>query len=147
MQISDKIRKNKRRVKVDKYRGRDIPLSIGVLRNQKGVAMKVASIVILFFIFISAAGVLAGTKEGASVFESLKCSMCHKPDKKAAAVSLNEIAKTYQDSGQMLKLFSGESKPLIESDKWGMMRGQMPKIQALKDSEKKDLADYILSFK
>ena len=109
--------------------------------------MKVASVTILFFVLISAASVWAGAKEGASVFESLKCSMCHKPDKKAAAVSLDEIAKTYQDRDKILKLFSGESKPLIESDKWGMMRGQLPKIQALKESEKKDLADYILSFK
>ncbi len=109
--------------------------------------MKLGITLILILLLVSAAGAWAGAKEGASVFDSLKCSMCHKPDKKAAAVSLNEIATTYQDRDKVPKLFSGESKPLIESDKWGMMRGQLPKIQALKESEKKDLADYILSFK
>ncbi len=85
--------------------------------------------------------------EGAAEFASLKCSMCHKPDKKAAAVSLSQIAKTYQDRATLMKLFKGEAKPLIESDNWGMMRGQLHKIKALADPQKEALADYILSFK
>ena len=109
--------------------------------------MRPLSIVVLIFALMSAAGVWAGAEEGATVFATLKCALCHKPDKKAAAVSLAEIAKTYQDRDKILKLFSGEIKPLIESDNWGMMRGQIPKIQALQEPEKQDLADYILSFK
>jgi len=38
-------------------------------------------------------------------------------------------------------------KPLIESEKWGMMRGQLEKIKALPDQDREALADYILSFK
>ena len=109
--------------------------------------MRPVSTVVLFFVLLSAACVWAAAGEGATVFTDLKCTMCHKPDKKAAAVPLAEIAKAYQDRGQILKLFSGESKPLIESDRWGMMRGQLPKIQALTEPQKADLADYILSFK
>lgn len=89
----------------------------------------------------------AAAGEGAAVFESLKCGMCHKPDKKAAAVSLAEIAKAYPDKEKLLKLFTGETKPVIESDKWGMMRGQLTKIQGLNDQEKDDLVEYIMTFK
>jgi cytochrome c551/c552 len=85
--------------------------------------------------------------EGAAQFDSLKCGMCHKPDKKAAAISLSEIAKAYKDRDTLMKFFKGEARPLIESDKWGMMRGQLHKIKALEDPQKEALADYILSFK
>jgi cytochrome c551/c552 len=85
--------------------------------------------------------------DGAAVFDSLKCGMCHKPDKKAAAVSLADIAKTYEDKDKLVKFLKSEIKPLIESDKWGMMKGQFTKITPLSDQEKNDLADYIMSFK
>jgi cytochrome c551/c552 len=85
--------------------------------------------------------------DGAAVFESLQCSRCHKPDRKAAAVSLAEIAKTYGDKEKVVKFLKGEIKPLIESEKWGMMKGQFSKITPLSDQEKNDLAEYILGFK
>jgi cytochrome c551/c552 len=85
--------------------------------------------------------------DGGAIFESLTCSRCHKPDKKAAAVSLAEIAKTYGDNEKLVKFLKGETKPLIESEKWGMMKGQFSKITPLSDQEKSDLAEYILSFK
>jgi cytochrome c551/c552 len=85
--------------------------------------------------------------EGEEVFARLKCGMCHKPDKKAAAVSLKEIDKVYSDKDILVKFFKGGMKPLIESDNWGMMRAQLEKIKGLPDDEKEALADYILSFK
>jgi cytochrome c551/c552 len=85
--------------------------------------------------------------DGAAVFNSLNCGRCHKPDKKAAAVSLAEIAKTFGDKEKLVTFFKGESKPLIESEKWGMMKGQLAKITPLPDQDKDDLAEYILSFK
>jgi hypothetical protein len=47
----------------------------------------------------------------------------------------------------LVKFFKGEIKPIIESEKWGMMRPQLEKIKALPDQDKEALADYILSFK
>jgi cytochrome c551/c552 len=110
--------------------------------------MRLAALVVL--ILSMSLGTLAGNAragDGAALFESLKCGMCHKPDKKTAAVSLAEIAKAYGDKEKLVKLFKGESKPLIESDKWGMMKGQFSKITPLSDQEKNDLAEYILSAK
>jgi cytochrome c551/c552 len=89
----------------------------------------------------------AWAADGAEIFVTLKCGMCHKPDKKAAAISLAEIVQTYSDKARLVKFFKGELKPLIESEKWGMMRGQLEKIKALPDQDKEALADYILSFK
>jgi cytochrome c551/c552 len=94
-----------------------------------------------------AAGGGAWAADGAEIFATLKCGMCHKPDKKAAAISLTEIDQAYSDKAKLSSFFKGEMKPLIESDKWGMMRGQLEKIKALPDKDKEALADYILSFK
>jgi cytochrome c551/c552 len=94
-----------------------------------------------------AAGGGAWSADGAEIFATLKCGMCHKPDKKAAAISLAEIDQTYSDKEKLLQFFKGEIKPLIESEKWGMMRPQLEKIKALPDEDKEALADYLLGFK
>jgi cytochrome c551/c552 len=94
-----------------------------------------------------AAGGGAWAADGAEIFATLKCGMCHKPDRKAAAISLAEIVQTYSDKAKLVSFFKGETKPLIESEKWGMMRGQLEKIKVLPDQDKEALAGYILSFK
>jgi cytochrome c len=102
---------------------------------------------IMFLGFLASTAAEAWADEGREVFTKLNCAMCHKPDKKTAAVSLKEIARAYSDEGKLVSFFKGELKPLIESDNWGMMRSQLDKIKALPDEDKKALADYILSFK
>ncbi len=102
---------------------------------------------ILVLVYALAAGAGAWAANGAEVFARLNCAMCHKPDKKTASISLAEIVRTYSDKDKLVKFFKGEAKPLIESEKWGMMRGQLEKIKALPDKDKEALADYILSFK
>ncbi len=97
--------------------------------------------------FALGAGGGAWAADGQEIFAALKCAMCHKPDKKAAAIPLAEIVRTYSDKAMLVKFFKGEMKPLIESEKWGMMRGQLQKIKALPERDKEALADYILSFK
>ena len=104
----------------------------------------VISVLVAVFVFAAAAW---ADGDGAAVFTSLKCGMCHKPDKKAAAVSLAEIDRTYSDKENLVKFFKGEMKPLIESDNWGMMRSRLDKIKELPDPEKEALAAYVLSFK
>jgi cytochrome c len=84
---------------------------------------------------------------GEALFESLKCGACHKPDQKAAAIPLKEIAKAYQEQVKLVTYFKGESPMIIESSKGGMMKGQSKNLAALPDEDKKALADYILSFK
>ena len=101
---------------------------------------------ILVLVSALAAGGGAWAADGAEIFAALKCGLCHKPDKNTAAISLAEVVRTYSDKARLVKFFKGE-KPLIESEKWGMMRGQLDKIKALPDEDKEALADYILSFK
>jgi cytochrome c551/c552 len=102
---------------------------------------------VLVLVFVLTAAGNAADVDGAAVFTSLKCGMCHKPDKKAAAVSLAEIGRAYMDKEKLVQLFKGDLKPLIESDKWGMMRPQLDKIKALPDPEKDALAGYVMGFK
>lgn len=104
------------------------------------------SIIVLSILFAFSPEKALGD-DGAAVFQKMKCDLCHKPDKKSAAVPLTDIVKAYPDKGKLVAFFKGEAKPLIESEKWGMMRGPLTKIQALSDQEKEALADYLLSFK
>lgn len=90
---------------------------------------------------------IAAAADGKAVFESLRCSTCHKPDQRSTGAALADIAKAYPDRDQLVKFFAGETKPVIETEKPGMMRGQMPRLQALSDEDKKALADYIFGSK
>ncbi|MCE5243105.1 MAG: c-type cytochrome [Syntrophobacteraceae bacterium] len=106
--------------------------------------------IIATIISAMAAGVFmtsASAADGRAVFDSLKCGSCHKPGEKSVAVSLAQIARAYETPEQLGGFFKGESKPIIESEKPGMMKGQMPKLGALSAEEQKALAEYILGFK
>lgn len=108
------------------------------------------SVMISTIIFAMAAGVFLGSAsaaDGRAVFDSLKCVSCHKPVEKSVAVSLAQIARAYESPEQLAGFFKGGSKAVIESEKPGMMKGQMPKLGALSAEEQKALADYILGFK
>ncbi|MFZ2445574.1 MAG: c-type cytochrome [Syntrophobacteraceae bacterium] len=94
--------------------------------------------------FYATRSVAAG---GEGIFTTLKCGMCHKPEKKAAAVSLKEIAGAYPNAEKLVGFFKGESRPVIESDKPGMMLNQMPKLKALPENDKDVLAQYMIGFK
>jgi cytochrome c551/c552 len=106
-------------------------------------------LILSILVLVTALSAGGGTwaADGAQIFVELKCGMCHKPDKKAAAISLAEIVQTYSDKAKLVKFFEGQMKPLIESEKWGMMLGQLEKIKTLPDQDKEALAGYILSFR
>jgi cytochrome c551/c552 len=84
---------------------------------------------------------------GEAVFESLHCGSCHKPNLKTVAVGLSEIAKAYGTEEKLVGFFKGESKMIVQSEKPGMMKGQLGKLEALSGDDQKSLAEYILSFK
>ena len=84
---------------------------------------------------------------GEATFQSLKCHICHKPDRRSAGPSLPEIAKAYSGKQQQLvQYLKGESEPLIDLGKRKVMEGQFKKTKEISDTERKDLADYILGF-
>ncbi|MEN6440556.1 MAG: c-type cytochrome [Syntrophobacter sp.] len=95
-----------------------------------------------FSAFVAFAG------NGQTVYSDLKCGICHKPQKKAAAVSLSDIAGVYQAKKKLLGLFNNpDPKPLIETERWGMMLPHFQDISALSSEDKSALAEYMLSFK
>ena len=69
----------------------------------------------LVLVIVLAAGGGSWASDGAEIFATLKCGMCHKPDKKTAAISLAEIVQTYSDKAKLVSFFKGEKKPLIEN--------------------------------
>lgn len=84
---------------------------------------------------------------GEATFHSLKCYICHKPDRRSAGPSLAEIAKAYSGEEQRLAQYlKGESEPLVDLGKQRVMEGQLKKTKEISDAERKDLAAYILSF-
>ncbi len=89
----------------------------------------------------------AADSGGEATFQSLKCHVCHKPDRRSAGPSLPEIAKAYSGQEQQLAQYlKGESEPLIDLGKRKVMKGKLEKTKEISDAERKDLADYILSF-
>lgn len=108
-----------------------------------------------FLLLLSIAGVIllgtfanqGGAADGQAIFESLHCGGCHKPDAQGPGSSLQQIARGYEDSGQLTAYLEGNSEPIIEPKRQAVMRGQLKKMAKLSSEEKQALADYILSFK
>lgn len=104
-------------------------------------------------VFLACGSLLLGTMlwaaEGAGeqIFHSLKCHICHKPDRRSAGPSLPEIAKAY--SGQQERLaqyLNGQAEPLIDLGKQQVMKRKLEKTKEISAGERGDLAGYILSF-
>ena len=89
---------------------------------------------------------LAADTGGEATFQSLKCHMCHKPDRRSAGPSLAEIAKTYSGQQRLVQFLKGEVEPLVDLGNRQVMERQLEKTKELSDAQRKDLADYILSF-
>ena len=84
---------------------------------------------------------------GEATFQSLKCHVCHKPDRRSAGPSLPEIAKAYSgQQQQFVQYLKGEAEPLIDLGKRQVMERKLEKTKEISDGERKDLVDYILSF-
>jgi len=85
--------------------------------------------------------------EGETVFKSQGCISCHK--KKSTSKinpSLAEISLAYQGKEeQLIKYLKGESEAIVRPEKSNLMKRHLEKTKALSDSDRKNLADYLLS--
>ncbi len=109
---------------------------------------KMKMLAVLCTLALGFSTLVAFAGSGQTVYSDLKCGICHKPQKKAAAVPLNEIAGAYQTKEKLLGLFNNpDPKPLIETERWGMMLPHFQDISALSSEDKSALAEYMLSFK
>lgn len=69
---------------------------------------------------------------GLKVFKQKNCVMCHKLEKSGTAPSIKKMGKVY--SGKELRLYKfliGEAKPLINTNKSTIMKGQLSRIRSL----------------
>jgi cytochrome c551/c552 len=105
------------------------------------------------FIFIIIVGLVflavnVVAEEGKTTFSSLHCGTCHKLDTGKFNPSLREIAQGYQGKEErLISFFKGESEAIIRPDKGAAMKRYIEKTKALSDSDRKALADYLLSLK
>ena len=102
-------------------------------------------IVIVGLVFLS---IHVWAEDGESIFSSHHCGTCHKLDTGKVNPSLKNIAQGYQGKeDRLISYFKGESEPIIRPEKGEVMKRYVEKTKALSDSDRKALADYLLSHK
>lgn len=89
----------------------------------------------------------ARADEGETVFKSHGCMSCHKKESTSKVnPSLTEISRAYQGKEeQLIKYLKGESEAIVRPEKRNRMKRQIEKTKALSDSDRKALAEFILS--
>ena len=90
-------------------------------------------------------GIDVRADDGDSVFESLRCGVCHKVDTGKTGPSLKEIAQAYEGKeDQILNYLNGQAEALIKTEKGRVMKRYIEKTKALSGGERQALADFIL---
>lgn len=100
----------------------------------------------IFTLFFSAARATP-PRDGKEIFEAMKCTECHHPEKKINGPALKTIIKAYESRENLLKFFRGETAPIVEPERYRTMKPRRRKIKKLPEEEKKALADFFFSFK
>lgn len=85
---------------------------------------------------------------GQELFEGEgNCVACHKPDQKIIGPSLQEIAKKYKaDNASIVSFLKEESEPIVDPEKYEIMKTNFTITKGMSDEELKALEDYIYSF-
>ncbi len=83
---------------------------------------------------------------GAEIFQSNGCAMCHKKSVESVGPSLQTISMYYATKEDALVAYlQGRSNPIIDPTKASLMNQQLLKIKGLFDEEFRALARYILN--
>jgi len=59
------------------------------------------------------------------------------------------VAAAYKNAGgkkSLLEFFGGNNKPVVVPEKYSIMKTNLKTVKRLKDDQRSDLADYVLSF-
>ncbi len=109
--------------------------------------MKTFGAVFLIFLFLFVTAAFSDTKQGEEIFKSKGCVFCHKQKSTSGTIpSLFELSKAYKgEKDQLIRYFRGEAHPIVRPERAVTMKRQIEKTKALSDSERGDLADFILS--
>ena len=102
-------------------------------------------IVIVSLVFLA---IHVWAEDGGAIFRSNHCGTCHKLDTGKVNPSLKDIAQSYQGKeDRLISYLKGESGSIVKPEKGERMKKYIEKTKALSDSERKALADYLLSYK
>jgi len=104
------------------------------------------SVLLVLAIELGVTAVRAEPRNGREIFESMKCTKCHHPEKKVNGPALTTIVKAYENRENLLKFFRGETDPIVEPERYITMKPRRRKIGKLSEEEKKALADYFFGF-
>jgi len=90
---------------------------------------------------------VAVADEGKTIFKSQGCMSCHKKESTSKVnPSLTEISQAYRgNEDQLIKYLKGESDAIVRPEKSNLMKRHIEKTKNLSDTDRKSLADYILS--
>jgi len=99
----------------------------------------------LLIVFLLGSVGMGGEKER-SVFHELGCDVCHKAESSGNTPSLKEIAQGYQGKeDHLVGYLKGDVDPIVKPGGAGVMKRYLEKTKALSDTERKSLADFIMS--
>jgi cytochrome c551/c552 len=110
--------------------------------------MKQIGILIISAVCIVAVNT-ARADEGSTIFKSLGCKVCHKKESTSKVnPSLTEIATAYQGKEEQLIIYlKGDSEAIVRPEKANLMKRHIQKTKSLSDTDRKALADFILTHK
>lgn len=103
--------------------------------------------------FAGLGAIFADAAAGAKIFKKKGCAACHDPAKdqlgSGKGPSLKMIADAYKADGgtdQLITFFNkGKKKTaIVAPKKFGVMKSQLKRIKKMSDTEKSDLADFVM---
>ena len=90
---------------------------------------------------------------GETVFNKSGCNSCHHSTidqvSKGLGPSLVSISAAYKTAGgqtALVEFLGGNDKPIVNPEKYGIMKNIMNIIKRIPEKERSDLADYIMSY-
>jgi cytochrome c551/c552 len=96
---------------------------------------------VLFCVFTAS----TAAQKGKEIFESNRCGLCHKAEKKGSFPSIKEIAQAYHGNvDQLIDYFQGKTKPKLNPEKAKLMEKYLEKTKAMSSDDRQSLANYIL---
>ena len=88
------------------------------------------------------------TKRGEQIFKKYNCNICHAPKDDAASVgpSLETISIHYLgNERKLIDFLKGDSPPIIEPQRFGIMKPQLYKTKHMFEEDYRALAYYLTS--
>jgi cytochrome c len=109
--------------------------------------MKTSGVIFFIFLWFFVTVAFSADNQGEEIFKSKGCIFCHKQNGPSGTIpSLSELGKAYKgNKEQLIRYLKGEADPIVKPERAVVMKRQIEKTKAMSDSERADLADFMLS--